>query len=331
MSAKRPRIGVAGTGKWGMNVVRTCAKLGVLAAACDADLHPLEEIRTHYEGVRVYCDYRTMLRLAKIDAVIVAAPAPLHAELALDAIAAGLDVLVEKPLALSTHDAGVVVEAARRAGVKLAVGHVLLYHPAVRLGLELIDDGRIGDVRHFRSRRLSWGRLRAHEDVWWSFAPHDVAVMLEVMRGEPERAVAAAGAYVRPNVADVTYADFGFSRGRTAHVEVGWIDPEKRSGFDVFGSRGVLSFSDGAAGPQLTLTPCGDRPGPGGQPELWRDQTERFAVPEGEALAIEIEAFCRAIRGGRMPPTDGDEGAAVVRALAMVHEYPSTLQLEAIS
>jgi UDP-2-acetamido-3-amino-2,3-dideoxy-glucuronate N-acetyltransferase len=320
MSAKRPRIGVAGAGKWGMNLVRCCARMGVLAAVCDADLHPLEEVRAKYEGVKVFCDFTSMLALAKLDAVAIAAPAQQHAALAMEAIAADLDVFVEKPLALTVADAERVVEAARTAGRKLVVGHVLLYHPAVRTMLKIVADGGIGNVRHLRSRRLSWGRLRSFEDVWWSFAPHDVAVMLEVFGEEPLSATCAASAYVRPHIADVTYADFRFSMGRSAHVEVAWIDPDKGSRIDVFGSAGVLSFAETAQGPSLTLTPCGDRLNARGEAELVREATRTIDVPPGEPLAIELEAFCRAVRGGKLPPTHGDEALAVVRTVAMIHQ-----------
>jgi UDP-2-acetamido-3-amino-2,3-dideoxy-glucuronate N-acetyltransferase len=320
VNGKRPRIGVAGAGKWGMNVVRCCANLGVLAAVCDADLHPLEEVRARYNGTKVFCDYLTMLSLAKIDAVAIAAPAQHHAEMALQAIDAGLDVFVEKPLALEVADAQRVVEAARKSGRKLVVGHVLLYHPAVRTMLKMIADGAIGGVRHFRSRRLSWGRLRSYEDVWWSFAPHDVAVMLEVFGEEPSSVSCASGAYVRPHIADLTYADFRFSLGRSGHIEVAWIDPDKGSRIDVFGSTGVLTFTDGAAGSQLTLTPCGDRLGARGEAELYREAARAIEVPAGEPLSIELEAFCRTVRGGRLPPTHGDEALAVVRTVAMLRE-----------
>jgi len=317
---KRPRIGVVGAGTWGINVASTCAKLGVLAAVCDTDLHALERIRSRYDGVKIYCHYPTMLRLAKLDAVAIAAPAQFHAEFAHLAIEAGLDVFVEKPLALSVSEASGIVDAAERAGCKLAVGHVLLYHPAIRAMLKLIGQGCIGDVRHFRSRRLSWGRLRAHEDVWWSFAPHDVAVMLEVFGEEPSSVTSASGAYVRPHIADVTYADFAFSTGRTAHVEVAWIDPNKRSGIDVFGSRGVLSFAANGGESSLTLVPCGDRLNARGEPELWRGEPQPIETPPGEPLTLELESFCRMERGGAPVVTDGREGLAVVRTLAMVHE-----------
>jgi predicted dehydrogenase len=320
------RIGVAGAGYWGMNLVRTCAKLGVLAAVCDPDLHPLEEIRTKFSGVRVFCDYATMLGLAELDAVVIASPAQHHAAMAKAAFAAGLDVFVEKPLALDPAEAQSVVDAAREAGRKLFVGHVLLYHPGVRVMFDAIEAGRIGDVRHLRSRRLSWGRLRAHENVWWSFAPHDVAIMHELFGEEPETATFASGAYVRPHVEDITYADFRFSMGRTAHIEVAWIDPDKSSRIDVFGSRGVLTFADSRAGARLTLTPCGDRLNARGEPELVRDEPVDLEIPAGEPLALEIEAFVRYVRDDERPPTDGEEGLAVVRTLARMHERPITME-----
>jgi UDP-2-acetamido-3-amino-2,3-dideoxy-glucuronate N-acetyltransferase len=320
MSMRRPRIGVIGAGKWGMNIVRTCARLGVLAAACDTDLHPLEEIRCNHSGVRIFCDYPTMFRLAKLDAAVVAVPAQRHAQVALDAIGAGLDVLVEKPLALSVADAERIVDAARAAGQRIVVGHLLLYHPAVRLMMQAIARGAIGDLRHIRARRLRWGRLRAHEDVWWSFAPHDVAVMLALFGEEPAAVTFATGAYVRRHLADVAYADFRFSEGRTAHLEVAWIDPDKSSRLDVFGSRGVLSFIDVPEAPRLLHTPCGDRLDTRGEPELWREEARELEVPPGEPLELELRAFCRAVRGGPMPPSDGEEGLAVVRTLAALGE-----------
>jgi UDP-2-acetamido-3-amino-2,3-dideoxy-glucuronate N-acetyltransferase len=320
MSAKRPRIGVVGAGRWGMNIVRCCARLDVLTAACDPDLHPLEEVRSRYSGVRVFSDYATMLALAELDAVVVAAPAQLHAQLACDAIGAGLDVFVEKPLALSVAEAQQVVEAANAAGKRLVVGHLLLYHPAIRLLMQLIERGAIGELRHLRARRLSWGRLRSHEDVWWSFAPHDVAVMLEIFGEEPLAVTSAKAAYVRPHIADLAYADFTFSRGRSAHLEVTWLDPAKGSRLDVFGSRGVLSFIDGQDAPRLLLTQCGDALNERGEPELWRKEPEAINVPAGEPLELEMEAFCRAVRGGPPPLTDGEEGLAVVRTLATLGE-----------
>lgn len=317
MTQNGPRIGVAGAGYWGANLVRNCWEMERLAAVCDADLHRLEEVRSKYPGVALFNDYDAMIHSPKVEAVVIAAPAPLHAELALRAFAAGKHVFVEKPLALTVEDARAVVTAARKARRVLFVGHVLLYHPAVVTMLDAVRSGRIGDVRHLRSRRLSWGRLRAHENVWWSFAPHDMALMLEVMGGEPESVTRAQSDFVRPGIADFAYADFRFSGGRSAHVEVSWLDPDKSSRVDVFGSEGTLTLIDSREGARLTLTPCGDRADDGGARELWRGQTQALELPAGEPLRLELEAFCEAVSHGRRVPTDGDEGLAVVRALAM--------------
>jgi len=319
MMRRMPRVGVVGAGYWGANLIRNCRQLGVLAAVCDLDLRALDRVRSAYPGTGLYCDPQAMLEHGKLDAVVIAAPAPVHAPLALAAIAAGKHVFVEKPLALSVQDAERVVKAAERAGVTLFVGHVLLYHPAVRALLQCVRDGRIGRVRHLRSRRLSWGRLRAHENVWWSFAPHDCALMVEIMKDVPVEASGRISAYVRPHLGDFAYADFAFADGRTAHIEVSWLDPDKSSRIDVFGSEGTLTFIDAREGATLTLTSCGDRLNTRGEPELWRGETSAIALPDGEPLRLELEAFCRAIRGAHEHiPTDGREGLEVVRALAML-------------
>ncbi|HZZ65316.1 MAG TPA: hypothetical protein VFE17_07455, partial [Candidatus Baltobacteraceae bacterium] len=128
-------------------------------------------------------------------------------------------------------------------------------------------------------------------------------------------------AYVRPGLGDFAYADFAFADGRSAHIEVSWLDPDKSSRIDVFGSQGTLTFVDSREGGALTLTPCGDRLDARGVPELWRGEAERIPLTPGEPLRLELEAFCQAIRAGTAAPTDGREGLEVVRALAMVDEH----------
>jgi UDP-2-acetamido-3-amino-2,3-dideoxy-glucuronate N-acetyltransferase len=313
-----PRIGVIGAGYWGANLVRNCQEMGVLAAVCDSDLHRLEEVRSRHSQVQIFVDCDAMLAHAKLDGIVIAAPAQAHASLALRAIEARKHVFVEKPLALNVADASRVVEAAQDAGVTLFVGHVLLYHPAIRKLLEYANGGRIGRVRHLRSRRLSWGRLRAHENVWWSFAPHDCALMIEIMRDTPVNATGWLSAYVRAGLGDFAYADFAFADGRSAHIEVSWLDPDKSSRIDVFGSEGTLTFVDSRDGGTLTLTRCGDRIGARGEPELWRGETEHVVLAAGEPLRLELEAFVRAMQGQGEVTTDGREGLEVVRALEMV-------------
>jgi UDP-2-acetamido-3-amino-2,3-dideoxy-glucuronate N-acetyltransferase len=327
-----PRIGVIGAGYWGANLVRNCSQLGVLAAVCEADPRRRDEMQMRY-GVDCFSDLQQMLDRAKLDAVVIAAPAPAHAQLALQAIDARKHVFVEKPLALNVQDAQSVVEAAEAADLTLFVGHVLLYHPGIRALLKYVNEGRIGRVRHLRSRRLSWGRLRSEENVWWSFAPHDCALMIAIMQDSPVNATGWLSAFVRPNLADFAYADFAFSQGRSAHIEVSWLDPDKSSRIDVFGSEGTLTFIDSREGATLTLTPCGDRLSAAGEPELWRSETLHIDLPQAEPLRLELEAFCRAMRGEDQVPTDGREGLEVVRALHMVDARATvhSVHLEALA
>lgn len=309
-----PRLGVSGAGYWGSNLVRVCAELGVLDCVCDTDPDRLGAVQAHYPNVHVETDLDAFLA-RNIDGVLIAAPAMLHADLAIEAIAAGKHVFVEKPLALNTSDAARVVRAARAGGRVLFVGHLLFYHPAVQRLLALINEGAIGEVRHARSRRLSWGKLRTEENVWWSFAPHDVALALHIFDEEPKMLQGALAAFVRPDIADFAYADFIFSKGRTAHIEVGWLDPDKGARLDVFGSKGVLCLTDIRGEAKLTLTPCADVHDASGA-HLERGEATQVAFPNTEPLRAEIEAFIEAIRTGVPPLTDGEEGLRVVNALS---------------
>lgn len=311
------KLGVIGSGYWGQNLVRVSHELGVLESVCDANEAALAAVSEKYPDIGLEFEISSLLE-RDIDAVVIAAPANVHAELALEAIAAGKHVFVEKPLAMSPDDASTVVRAARAGGRVCFVGHVLLYHPAVQRMIGLIREGAIGDVRHVRSRRLSWGKLRAHENVWWSFAPHDVALVLEIFEAFPENVRGSLAGFVRPQIADFAYADLQFTGGRTAHIEASWLDPEKAARLDVFGSKGTLRLTDSRAGANLTLTPCGDRPDELSRPELWREEPREIDFTPAEPLAAELRAFIDAVENGTRPVTDGEEGLRVVQVLSML-------------
>jgi predicted dehydrogenase len=323
------KIGVIGAGYWGVNLVRVCHELGVLESVCDADEAAIAKIAEKYPGIGLEVDAASLLE-RPIDAVVIAAPVTVHAELAMQAFAAGKHVFVEKPLAMTPNEAASVVRAAHQARRTLFVGHVLLYHPAVQRMLDLIRGGEIGTVRHVRSRRLSFGRLRAAENVWWSFAPHDVALLLEIFGSLPYEVRGAMQAFVRPHVADFAYADLSFDGGRSGHIEVSWLDPDKSARLDVFGSKGVLRFIDAREGARLTITPCGERVNPLGTPELWREPETEIVVSSAEPLALELCAFIDAVKSGKPPLTGGEEGLGVVRVLAMLEDpVPARVRVEA--
>ena len=316
MSRSKPSLGIAGAGKWGANHVATAASLGVLGAICDADATLLGKVWDKYPEATATMRFEDMLKMP-INAVVIATPAQTHAQLALAAIAAGKHVFVEKPLALSVFDAQMVVAEARRKGVHVFVGHVVLYQPGVRAVLDAVRTGMVGDVHHVRARRASFGRLRFVEDVWWSFAPHDVAIVLAIMGEEPIGTSIARHSFATPGIADFAYGDFRFSGGRTAHVEATWLDPLKSSSLDVFGSSGVLALREHSGESRLAFVPCGVDRKEVGRAELWRGEETTHRFDSNEPLRTEIEAFLDQITNGTPVPTSGEAGLAVVRALSM--------------
>jgi len=325
MNRRSVRIGVIGGGYWGKNIIRTCADLDVLAGVCDTSRQVLQRVERDYPGVAVFEDAEQLLD-ASIDAVAIAAPAELHAELALAAFARQKHVFVEKPMAMSLDEGERMVAAAEAAKCQLFVGHVLLYHPAVRKIQALLADNIIGRVWHVRSRRLGLGKLRQRETVWWSFAPHDIALMLSVIGEEPTSATGSRAGWLSLRIPDIAYADFQFSQGRTAHVEVGWLDPHKASRLDIFGTSGVITFEDLRDNFRLSVCHAGSRPDDRGVLRIWRGESYEVAVEPAEPLREEMVAFLTSIRFGLPAESDGREGLAVLRALKMVDEAWSHAQ-----
>lgn len=317
MSARlKPRIGIAGAGPWGRNIVRNCAEAGVLAAICDESDATLESLAREYRGVRTTRDYERFLDLP-LDAVVVAAPARRHCEMALAAIERGKHVFVEKPFALRLEDAVAIVARAQSRGVRAFAGHLLLYHPAIEELLRQVAEGAIGELRHIRSRRLGFGRLRSFENVWWSFAPHDVAVMLALAGGLPAECRSQAIDVTGAEIADFCYADYTFHGGLTAHVEVGWLDPVRSHRLDAIGSQGILTFSDSREGPSLTLNSREIVAAGGGERDLRVASVVQIPFPRAEPLRAEVDAFVRSIETGLPTRTDGESAIGVTMTLAM--------------
>lgn len=317
MSARlKPRIGVAGAGPWGRNIVRNCAEAGVLAAICDESSSTLEALSKEYRGVRTESDYERFLELP-LDAVVVAAPARRHCDMALAAVERGKHVFVEKPFALHPEDAVAIVAGAEARGVRVFVGHLLLYHPAIDELLRRVADGAIGELRHIRSRRLGFGRLRSFENVWWSFAPHDIAVMLALAGSLPAQCRSQAIDVTGADIADFCYADYAFVGGLTAHVEVGWLDPVRSHRLDAIGSRGILTFTDSREGPSLTLNSREIVTGDGGERDLRVAGVTQIPFGKAEPLRAEIDAFVRSIETGLPARTDGRSAIGVTMTLAM--------------
>lgn len=308
----QPRVAVIGSGYWGKNLVRNFRELGALAAVCDVTEAGRATARELAPDVPILGDVGELLAREGIDAVAIATPAETHHELAGAALAAGLDVFVEKPLALTYEDGARMVAAAEAGGRILMVGHVLEYHPAIAELKRLVDSGELGRVRYIYSHRLSLGKIRREENALWSFAPHDIAIILRLLGNTPFQVTATGGSYVTPNIADVTVTDLLFDDGVRAHIFVSWLHPFKEQRLVVIGDKRMASFDD--VSKQLVLYDQRVELREG-QPVPVKGEGRQVPFDAAEPLRLECQAFLDAVATRRPPLTDGESGLRVLKVL----------------
>ena len=308
MSAK---IAVAGCGYWGKNLVRNFHELGALAMVCDGVPEARAQAQKIAPGAQVVGDFAKVLD-SDADGVVIATPAETHFQLAKQAIEAGKDVFVEKPLALKLDHAAALVELARARKRVLMVGHVLEYHPAIVKLRQMIDEGRLGKVSYIYSNRLNLGKIRREENILWSFAPHDIAVITRLVGDGPFEVVACGGAYVQPNIADVTVTHLLFDNGVRAHIFISWLHPFKEQRLVVVGTKAMASFDDVSKKLILHDQRVDVRDG---FPTPVKGEGTEVAFAPDEPLKLECQAFLSAIATREPPLTDGESGFKVLRIL----------------
>ena len=313
--ASKVGVGLAGCGYWGRNLARNLYQMGHLAAVVDPSAKALKEVKASYKGVRTGSDFESLLDDKKIKAVAVAAPAVQHYELTKKALEAGKDVFVEKPLALRVPEAEELVALARRHKRVLMVGHILEYHPAIVKLKEFVDSGDLGEIHYIYSNRLNLGKVRQEENILWSFAPHDISVILLLMGGAlPEWASTSGQHYLQHEIADVTMTCLAFPGRPRAHIFVSWLHPFKEQKLVVIGSRKMAVFDDVIKDGKLKIYDKGiDMKD--GQPVIRQTAESTLFFPEMEPLREELAHFVDCVRTRRTPRTDGANGLRVLRVL----------------
>jgi len=306
-------VAVVGCGYWGKNLVRNFNQLGALSMVCDATPAGRAKAAELAPNVRIEADANVAFNAVDIAGVVIATPAETHYDLVLQALEAGKDVFVEKPLALTYEQGAHLVQVAEERKRILLVGHVLEYHPAIVRLRELIRSGELGKIRYIYSNRLSLGIIRREENILWSFAPHDVAVILRLVGGMPFEVIAAGGAYIQPNIADVTVTNLLFDNGIRAHIFVSWLHPFKEQRLVVIGSRKMASFDDVTK--RLVLYDQRVEWQEGQPIPVKGDVGEEVEFGDGEPLKQECQAFLDAIATRQPPLTDGPSGLRVLGVL----------------
>ena len=310
-----PQIALVGCGYWGKNLCRNFHALGALSSVVDTTENGQATARFMAPNAIVTDNFNDILIDNQIQGVALATPAETHAELAIQAMRAGKDVFVEKPMALSISDADEMQKVALETDRILMVGHLLEYHPAVLKLRELIDSGELGKINYIYSNRLNFGKVRTEENALWSFAPHDVAVILRLLGQSPIEVSASGGAYLTHDVADVTISNLRLSNNSRAHIFVSWLHPYKEQRLVVVGDKKMAIFNDIAAyGEKLQLYPQ-SVDFEGRIPVLKKENAEFISHADTEPLHEECAHFLECMKSRNKPLTDAQSGIEVLKVL----------------
>ena len=317
-SKKVPAVAVIGSGYWGKNLVRNFHQLGALKLICDKNETVLDNFKEQYSDVQTCLALSDVLRRDEIQGVVIATPAETHFNLAREALLAGKHVFVEKPLALTEEEGQQLVQLADEKQLTLMVGHILNYHNAVIKLKELVDSGELGKIQYLYSNRLNIGKIRAEENILWSFAPHDISVILMLLEETPESVYAAGGSYLQQRIPDTTLTALDFPSGVKAHIFVSWLHPFKEQKLVVVGDRKMAVFDD-VSEEKLFLYPH-EIQWLHRMPVASKADAEVVPIEMDEPLKAECQHFLECVTEKRMPKTDGREALRVLEVLRASQE-----------
>lgn len=319
------RVGLIGYGYWGPNLARNFHALpeAHLVAVADADAKRLDEPARLYR-TRTYVDYRELLADPTLDAVAIATPARTHFEIARAALEHGKHVLVEKPLAMSSHEARELIALAEQKKCVLMAGHTFEYNPAVWKIRELVEARAIGEVYYIYANRVNLGRVQRDINALWSIAPHDISILLFVLGTLPREVSARGARYLDKNIEDVVFVTLTFPKNILAHVHASWLDPSRMRQMTIVGSEKMIVFDDADAEARLRIYDKGvyKHGSAYGEPQL-KIHSGDIHIPKidlTEPLHNECAHFIECVREGKRPRTDGEDGLRVVRVLEAAQE-----------
>ena len=316
-------VAVVGAGSWGKNIVRNfaTAKRCNLKYVCDLNEKLLAVQKRNFPFIETTTNLEQVLTDSEVDAVAIATDVPSHFRIAQKSLEAGKHAYVEKPLTLKAADSRVLVELARGKGLKLMVGHLLVYHPAVNYLKEMIDTGKVGQLYYMYTQRVNLGIVRRDENAWWSLAPHDISVICYLLGSNPVSVAAHGQCFLQKDIEDVVFATIKFADGKMANVHCSWLDPHKIRKMTVVSSEKMVTFDDMEATEKVRMYDKGAA--------IKHDITTSYVdiislrfgdiviprVPGGEPLALECEHFIDCLLDGKPIRSDGVDGLRVVRVL----------------
>ena len=314
-------IACIGAGYWGKNLIRNFSQLGSLKYICDDNPTVQEAFREQYPETQISGDFAGILEDSSLDGVCIATPAPTHFDLIMQSLSAGKHVFVEKPLCLDESEAEKCIQLAKDKGLKLMVGHLLWYHPMITEAKRLISAGDLGQIRNIYSNRLNMGLLRNEENVLWSFAPHDISMILGLLGSVPESSTATGSSYISSGIHDNVIGIMKFPDNVSAHVFVSWLNPFKEQKLVVVGDQAMLVFDDTLPWEnKLAIYKHSVEFSDSGYPKAVKAEPEFVDLEQSEPLKNECQHFLDCIDQDLTPRTDGNEGLSVLRVLNQLQQ-----------
>ncbi len=298
---------VIGCGIWGRNIVRNFYNLKALNCVCDLDEENLKMVKELYPDVHITKDIDEVLNNPQINSVCVVTPSHTHFNIVKKAILKGKHVYVEKPISTSSKEALELKELALNMNVKLLVGHLLLYHPAVNRLKMLIAEGVLGRIKYVQSDRLNINYFKNDRSVMWDLAPHDVSMIAHITGKAPLKVLNATGvASEFENIFDITHLTIEFEDGIIGQVSDSWIHPTKRVNLLVRGEKATAILDDTVTEGKLKVFD--------NQKNAQKD-IEIFDYLEIEPLKLECQHFLNCIENNKTPRSDGENGYMIVKIL----------------
>lgn len=316
-------LGQIGIGAWGNNLLRNFSSLRDCAVkiCCDNDKSVLERIKLNYnDKIKITDNFVDFLKEPNLDAVVIATLPATHAYFALRALSKGKHVFIEKPLALKVEDAKEMIRQAKKNKRILMVGHLLLYHPAVKKLKSYIKKGILGNIHYIYSTRVNLGQVRQEENALWSLTSHDISVAMYLLEKRPYQVQASGKSYIRKHIQDVVFVTLNFKDNIIAHIHASWLDPHKIRKFTIVGSKKMAVFDDMQSSEKICLYDKGF---------AWQKSTGTYetflTLREGdihipkidmvEPLKLECQHFIECIHKNQPPFTDGENGLEILEVL----------------
>ena len=317
------KVGLIGLGYWGPNLARVFQQTPMceLAACCDLDAKKLQKLSRQYPQVRTFNQAKDLID-SDVDAVAIATSISTHYDLARQALLSGKHVFVEKPLTDSTEKALELAAMAKKLGLTLMTGHTFIYSPPVVKVKNLITSGAMGKLHYISFSRVNLGLYQKDVDVIWDLAVHDVSILLYWLGEEPVQAFSFGRSCIQQSKYDVAFLSFRFASGVIASVEVSWLSPQKMRRTCLVGSERMVVYDDTEPSEKIKVYDRGvtlHPPGTFGEFQLTYRSGDMVApsLENTEPLLTEVEHFLHCVKTGETPLTNGEFGAAVVRAVEM--------------